>query len=414
MDTLYFVGVSSFAIVGLAALWWRRRHDQSNGMAGHATSQTIDLIETEGELATSVVLGPSADTPVLVVSISNDEQGFALARPLSNGRADLVGRVSASLQAMPSLLIEQAHQGRHLMEVVINNPLANSVNGDHYLPFARGANGRIIEQAKLLNPSGLSSLVNAAAVWQVASVIVAQKHLADISAKLDEIKQSLDDLKNLIFDKQDGDIDGTYRYLKSVARSFEKGVPKFSRVELETCRRELLQAESRLTRMFNRKLEQVINHKETMGTGDLLRDTLRRYEDLDHIRSSLMTCLRTQALAWHVLSLFPGEDEIADLWKEETLESMEILASMQDKILKTADSDVERIRAVFNRGSTLKIRRAEVRNRAQETVLGVVQTTSEFRSNMDKTMMMLEHNSDPIRLGLEVIDGEIQQVRVLD
>ena len=40
-------------------------------------------------------------------------------------------------------------------------------------------------------------MVNAAAVWQVASVDVAQKHLADISAKLDEIHKGVEALEEI-------------------------------------------------------------------------------------------------------------------------------------------------------------------------------------------------------------------------
>ena len=300
------------------------------------------------------------------------------------------------------------------MDVVINNPLANSARGDYFLPFARGADGRMIEQAKLLNPSGLSSLVNAAAVWQVASVLVAQKHLAEISAKLDEIQQGIDDLKNLVQDKLDGDIEGTYKYLRDVATTFERGeVPKFARLELEACRRQLLQIESGLTRMFNRRIEESIEHKETTGTGDLLVDTLRRYDDLDRIRESLLTCLKAQALAWHVLSLFPGEETSAEIWKEGTISSIAKFAKMKSALAKTADEDAERFRAWLNWESTLAARRAEVRKRAQRSAQSIEHGASAFQSSMDRAAFMIEHNNDPIRLGIEVVNGRLQEVRVL-
>ena len=412
MDPVLIAVLATFAIALLAFVWWKRRpHGEA---AGVPHSHALVPIEREEEMATSVVLGMSADKPAVVISMSSDEAAFAVSSPLSNGRLDLIDRMSATLQAVPSLLVQQAHQGRHLMEVVINNPLVNSAKGDYFLPFARGVDGRMIEQAKLLNPSGLSSLVNAAAVWQVASVVVAQKHLADISAKLDDIKQGIDDLKNLVQDKLDGDIEGTYNYLREVVTTFERGqVPKFARLELEGCRRQLLQIESALMRMFDRRLKEAVQHKETVGTGDLLQDTLRRYDDLDRIRGSLLTCLRTQTLAWHVLSLFPGEETPAEIWKEGTLATMGKLAGLQSSLSKTADQDVERFHAWFNRESTLEARRTEVQTRARQSTNAIEHETSAFQLSMDRTTLKLERNSDPIRLGLEVINGEIQQVRVL-
>lgn len=409
------------AIVLAGGIWWMRRPKGAKSVEVgptrgiQAVPQAIAPLPSEPEMASRIVVGVSPDQPAFELAISLDATAFDQAAPLpANGRLGLMSRMSACLQAVPSLLVQQAHQGRHLMEVAINSPLANAANGSHFLPFARGADGKIIEQAKLFKPENLNSLVNAAAVWQVASVVVAQKHLADISAKLDEIKQGIDDLKDMFQDKLDGDIEGTYRYLRTVAKSLEMAeVPKFARIELESCRRELLQTESALIKMFKRRLDHVIEHKETVGTEDLLTDTLRRYSELDKITSSLMTCFKTEALAWHVLSLFPGEEAMAEVWKEETLESMAAFARTQETIRTTADEDVSRFKSFFNLESTLEERRAQVRERADKAASAIEHSASQFQSGMAQTALRLEHNNDPIRLAVEFIDGRMQQVRVM-
>lgn len=405
-------GAAVIALVG--SVWWAKQR-----RGGHSvdspSAQTLVPMPPEPEMASRIIVGVSPDQPAFELALSLDDAAFDLAAPVpTNGRLGLMSRMSACMQAVPSLLVQQTHQGRHLMEVAINNPLANAASGSHFLPFARGADGKIIEQAKLFKPEGLSSLVNAAAVWQVASVVVAQKHLADISAKLDEIKQGIDDLKGLFQDKLDGDIEGTYRYLRTVAKSFEMGdVPKFARIELESCRRELLQTESGLIKMFKRRIGETIEHKETVGTEDLLNDTLLRYSDLDKITTSLMTCFKTEALAWHVLSLFPGEEAMAEVWKEETIESMAAFARMQDTIKKTAQEDVSRFKSFFNVESTLEERRVQVRQRADQAAQAIEHSASQFQSGMAQTSLRLEHNNDTIRLGVEIINGQILQVRVL-
>jgi hypothetical protein len=403
------------AVIALAGGVWWARHRRRPHSVDPRPAQTLAPTPPEPEMASSIIVGVSPNQPAFELALSLDDAAFDQAALVpTSGRLGLMSRMSACLQAVPSLLVQQAHQGRHLMEVAINNPLANAASGSHFLPFARGADGKIIEQAKLFKPEGLSSLVNAAAIWQVASVVVAQKHLADISAKLDEIKQGIDDLKGMFQDKLDGDIEGTYRYLRTVAKSFEIGeVPKFARFELESCRRELLQTESGLIKMFKRRLDQTIEHKETVGTEDLLNDTLRRYSDLDKITTSLMTCFKTEALAWQVLSLFPGEEAMAQVWKEETIESMAAFARMQDKIKETAKVDVGRFQSLFNFESTLEERRANVTQRAAQAARAIDHSASQFQSGMVQTALRLEHNNDPIRLGVEIIDGQIQQVRVM-
>lgn len=403
--------VPAAAIVLAGSVWWAKRRKAPSGVKSHPAQ----ALTPAPEMPSRIIVGVSPDQPAFELAMSVDDAAFDQAAPMpANGRLGLMSRMSACLQAVPSLLVQQAHQGRHLMEVVINNPLAKAPSGAHYLPWARGANNKILEQAKLLDPKGLSSLVNAAVVWQVASVVVAQKHLADISAKLDELKQGIDDLKDRFQDQLDGDIEGTYRYLRSVARLLEMGeVNDATRNELESCRRELLQIESGLIKMFKRRLDQAIEHKETVGTEDLLTDTLRRYNELDKITASLMTCFKTEALAWHVLSLFPGEEAMAQVWKEETIESMAAFARLQENIQATANQDVGRFKSMFNFESTLEERRAHVRQRADKAASVIEHAAAQFKTGMDQTALRLEHSNDPIRLGVEIIDGQIQQVRVM-
>lgn len=409
------VPAAALALVG--GIWWMRRPKGAAPakLEPAPEPQALAPLPPEPEMASRIIVGLSADQPAFELALTQDDAAFDQAEPLhTQGGFGLLSRMSACLQAAPSLLVQQAHQGRHLMEVVINNPLANSPNGGHFLPFAQGANGRIIEQAKLFKPENLTSLVNTAAVWQVASVVVAQKHLADISAKLDEIKQGIDDIKGMFQDKLDGDIAGTYAYLRAVARAFELGdVPNFARIELETCRRDLLKTENALMKMFERRLGEVIEHKETVGTEDLLNDTVRRYRELDKITASLLTCFKTEALAWHVLSLFPGEEVTAQVWKEQTLDSMATFNRMQDKIKSTANTDVGRFKSWFNWESTLEARRGAVLSVAEKSSKAITQATSQVQSGMEQATLMLEHNNDTIRLGVEIINGQIQQVRVM-
>lgn len=413
------VTVAAVLISAAAGTWWlvRRRHQAGADKREEPPQSLAGAPPTapDFEFARRIIIGPDSEHPAFEISLAADETEFELAKAVpGNARLGLLSRMGASLQAVPSLLVQQAHQGRHLMEVVINNPLANAANGSHFLPFARGADGRILEQAKLFKPEGLNSLVNASAVWQVASVVVAQKHLADISEKLDQIKQEIVDLKDMFQDRLDGDIEGTYRYLRTVARTFAMGeVPEAARPELETCRRELLQVESSLIRMFERRVSSSLEHKETVGTGDLLVDTMKRYDELDKISGSLATCFKTQILAWHVLSLFPGEEAIAHAWKAETLESMDAFEKLQGKVQATAGADARRFESWFNLESTLKERRSAVMGRASKTEGKIERSTAQFHLGMTQATHLLEHNTDTIRLGISVVNGEFQEVRVL-
>lgn len=80
---------------------------------------------------------------------------------------------------------------KHIMEVVIHGDLAKAADGNGLRAFSRASNGNFTEHARLYHADSLSNLVNAAAVWQIASVVVAQKHLADINKKLEDLQDGI-------------------------------------------------------------------------------------------------------------------------------------------------------------------------------------------------------------------------------
>jgi len=101
------------------------------------------------------------------------------------------------------------------------------------------------------------------------------------------------------------------------------------------------------------------------------------------------------------------------VWKEETIESMTAFAQMQDKIKEKAKVDVGRFQSLFNFESTLEERRTNVMQRAAQVARAIDHSASEFQSGVLQTSLRLEHNNDPIRLGVEIINGQIKQVRVM-
>ena len=93
--------------------------------------------------------------------------------------------------------------------------------------------------------------------------------------------------------------------------------------------------------------------------------------------------------------------------------SIAMFAEMQSALMNKADEDAGCFQAWFNWESTLEARRAEVRKRAQRSAQSIEHGASAFQSSMERAAFMIEHNNDPIRLGIEVVNGRLQQVRVL-
>ena len=56
----------------------------------------------------------------------------------------------------------------------------------------------IVEQSRLFEPSRLTALVDVALIWRLASIVVAQKYLADISATLRNIEKGISSISECV------------------------------------------------------------------------------------------------------------------------------------------------------------------------------------------------------------------------
>ena len=138
-----------------------------------------------------------------------------------------------------------------------------------------GSNNKISEHAKLFEAEKLQNLISAAAVWQIASVIVAQKHLADISVKLDAIYKGVQDVAHFLDEARRAKVLGTFEYLRGAAMTIGNGeLSTAIRTELESCDRELLQIQYHLQQELAHRLKQSDAKKEFAGTKNLEKESI--------------------------------------------------------------------------------------------------------------------------------------------
>lgn len=101
------------------------------------------------------------------------------------------------------------------MEVIINGSLANVKDSPGFRGFSLGEKG-IKEHAVLLNPDKLIHLVNTDVLLNIASVVLAKKHLADISQNLTEIIEAVREVSAFQNNAQKSEIVGTIQYLQQI------------------------------------------------------------------------------------------------------------------------------------------------------------------------------------------------------
>lgn len=207
-------------------------------------------VETrEQDAPTRIAIGENPTQPVVTIGVLQSALEYEEAQPLDL-QSSSISRLTALFQAVPSLLVAGEASGKRLMEVVINGDLVRAADGNGLRAFATGA-GRIKEHARLFDVSNLQTMINATAIWQVASVVVAQKHLADISKELDEIKDGVREIFRFLDNQRKSRLQSTYDYLEQAYHAIQAGeLPESVRHQLEHCERDLLEIQCHLEREF--------------------------------------------------------------------------------------------------------------------------------------------------------------------
>ena len=298
--------------------------------------------------------------------------------------------------------------GKQLMEVVVNGNLVRAADGNGFRAMAMGPKG-VKEHARLFDPERLQNILNAGAIWQVASVIVAQKHLVDISKKLDLIAKGVAGLSNFVNDQRRSQIEAAYRYLEQARVTLEAGeFPSSIRMELEHCERDLLAIETHLHKEIKRSLATSVQHAEMIGTEDLAMGISRKIREQEVLLRDLAVCVRTRICAWHVLALFPGEPKLKEARRGDIQKAVRDFAAVSPAFDNAISREIMNMSSRVNLESTLERRRAALKKQAGETVLKIQNTHTAADGMIGDTHALLIRHDTPVRILLQYRDGVLE------
>lgn len=413
---LVFVGV------GAVVLLLRRRAYESSLDRGRThenglqpVSASVGAVVEQDErppLPTAIHFGTDLANPAVTLRpLPLSDLTIVAQTPVAEPSLGVASRISSLMQAAPSMLVAEAHRGRQLMEVVIDGKLIRAADGDGFRAMARGADG-IKEHARLFETKDLTNLVNAAAVWQLASVVVAQKHMADISQKLGEIKDAVNSLSDFLESGRRAVILGTYQYLQQAHDALAQGeLSSGIRGELESCERELLSVQNHLMADIQRLAQVAPRDDDTFGTESLHKNSVEKYRELGQVVEDLKVCLRTRALAWYVLSLYPGEPALKAARCESIKQGLEKFSGIRALVDAQGGVDVGRFKSMWNLDKTLDVRKSEVFGEAK-TVQGMLEAAQvDTSANLMQTQTRLLERDAPTQLIVELVDGVVKHVR---
>jgi ketosteroid isomerase-like protein len=356
-----------------------------------------------------IVVGESPDRPLLVIEAAATPHTYG--RELDT-RSGPIARLAALLQAVPgALLAVGTAGGKRLMEITIKGDLVRASDGKGLRAIAVGRDGAK-EHARLFDVETIQQAINATALWQTASVIVAQKHLADINEKLEQIAQAVDSVSDWLANWRNARLASIYEYFQQVAQAIHAGELSASvRQQLEACERDLVELFDHLARDFEQELQAQVEHKERFGTGRLTADLGRKIEKLEKIGRDMQACLTVRVGGWHLFGMYPGEPELVRARRDSIERSSLRLAGMADGLQSALGAEITAMRSRINRKSTLKKRRATLTQRRDEAVQTLSDATQSIDGAMRRTEKSFHANDQPTRILVEVQDGAIVGAR---
>lgn len=375
-------------------------------------TRVADVVQPEPveQIPQRIVIGEHHDHPLMTIEPLASEYDFSRGKPLEvNG--ELLGRLGAMLQAAPAVLIAASSSGRNLMEVVINGSLTRAADGNGLRAFAMGPKG-IIEHSRLFSAQSLQNMISAAAVWQIASVIVAQKHLADINRKLEELKAGIRSISQFLDNQRKARIESTFDYLQQIYQAIGHGELSGSvRHQLESCERDLLEIQRHLEREFQQKVDDEVKHTEMFGTEQLTNDLSSKIDRLEELAGDMVLCLKTRIASWHVLSLYPGEQRLKQARRSDIEETIEKLNSMTPYMSTNVVFEINRMKATWNKASTLDERKSMLTRKVDALMDTIYGAARKSKQSLEETTQALLEHDRPMRVLLEINNGMLVSAR---
>lgn len=320
-----------------------------------------------------------------------------------------ISRFNSLLQTVPNLTTAHNVNKTKYMEVVINGPLTKAKNGVGYRLQTRGVDGKITENGKLFSPDKLSKLVKFSAIYNIASVAVAQKHLADINVKLNEIKGIVESINSFQVDERESKIKGTILYFEQISNSVMNGKPLDSilhQIEAKEC--ELLGIQTHILKDIDtQNKKENLEDSDTFGTEGLATSIENYQDNIYKLYSLLLMCIRARACGWQLLSCYPVSDDLINSRKDNIRNSLNNNTLLNDTE-KSIKNHIRSLSSVFNTEHTLNERKLSLVNKnefdLQEIKTNIFITKREL---ITAERQYQNKKNDNAKVFLKIEDGKV-------
>ncbi|WP_410707715.1 hypothetical protein [Citrobacter amalonaticus] len=320
-----------------------------------------------------------------------------------------ISRLSPLLQTLPSLATS-AHVASHqYMEVIINGPLASVKDGPGFRGFSLGEKG-IKEHAVLLNPDKLNQLVNAGMLLNVASAVLAQKHLADISKKLTEIVEAVREVSAFQNNARKSEIIGAIQYLQQITPVvIEEQCSPAIRQKLEDIEVQFSALQAHLLTDITAAGDKVsaLKDRGLFGSSDITNKIQTQQKILDERIHEWDLAMKVRAQALHLLTHAEGNTTLVRHRQQTIVHNYQEFESVVNKVERQLHQRIQGISALTEQSNTTNANKVLLRKWTTTTLMQQKKAIEEAHSSFGKFQQgLLAEQPQSARLLVEMQDGK--------
>lgn len=320
-----------------------------------------------------------------------------------------ISRLSPLLQTLPSLATS-AHVASHqYMEVIINGPLASVKDGPGFRGFSLGEKG-IKEHAVLLNPDKLNQLVNTGMLLNVASAVLAQKHLADISKKLTEIVEAVHEVSTFQNNERKSEIIGAIQYLQQITPVVLEGqCSPAIRQKLEDIEVQFSALQDHLLTNITAAGNKVAGLKDRglFGSTEITNKIQTQQKILDERIHEWDLAMKVRAQALHLLTHTEGDTTLVRHRQQTIAGTYQQFGSVIENVERQLQQRIQNISALAEQSNTTNANKVLLRKWTTTTLMQQKMAIEEAHLSFGKFQQgLLAEQPQSARLLVEVHDGK--------
>ncbi|HBC1287201.1 TPA: YaaW family protein [Escherichia coli] len=320
-----------------------------------------------------------------------------------------ISRLGPLLQTLPSLTTAAHVASHHYMEVIIDGALAKVKDGSGYRGFSLGEKG-IKAHAVLLNPDKLNQLVNASILLNVASAILAQKHLADISNKLTQIIETIREISAFQNNARKSEIVGAIQYLQQITPVVIEGQssPEIRQI-LEAIEKDFSTLQDHLLADIAFAGEKVasINDGSFFSSATITSKIQAQQKIIEERTMEWDLAMRVRGQALHLVSHSEGQTMLVERRQQAIEHHYAQFDTVISKVEKQLQSRIDSIGAVAEQANTTSANKVILRKWCNNRLMPQKVAIKEARMAFDQFQQnMLDNPLQTSRMLVEMKDGK--------